>query len=203
MAWGTFPREAVALVRDPGLPALYVRGNADREVAAPAGDGWEAEVARWCAAQLDDEHRSFLAGQAETVTVDVEGLGEVLFCHGSPRGDEERLTFLTPEERLSDAVAGVTAHVVVCGHTHMQFDRTCGGVRVVNAGSVGMPYEGSPGAYWCLLDSTGVTLRRTEYDFAAAAEAIRCSGCPYAAEFAQDVLTPPGREQTAAQFEGA
>lgn len=203
LAWGTFPREALELLRDPGLPALYVRGNADREVAAPEGESWEAEVSRWCAAQLDDEHRAFLAAQPETVTLDVERLGKVLFCHGSPRGDEEKLTFLTPEARLREAVGGVTANVVVCGHTHMQFDRSCGGVRVVNAGSVGMPYEGTAGAYWCLLDSTGVTLRRTEYDFAAAADAIRGSGCPYAAEFAQDLLTPPGREETAALFEGS
>jgi predicted phosphodiesterase len=40
----------------------------------------------------------------------------------------------------------VRAHVVVCGHTHMQFDRWVGDARVVNAGSVGMPF-GEPGAY--------------------------------------------------------
>jgi predicted phosphodiesterase len=203
LAWGTFPSEAVDRVRDPGLPALYVRGNTDREVASPAWDGWEAEVTRWCASQLDDEQRAFLIGQAETATVDVEGLGEVLFCHGSPRGDEERLTFLTPDERLRDAIADVTAQVVVCGHTHMQFDRLCGDVRVVNAGSIGMPYEGTPGAYWCMLDSSGVTLRRSEYDFEAAAKAIERSGCPYAGEFAKEVLAPRGREETAAQFEGS
>ncbi len=203
LAWGAFPRETLGRVLDPGLPALYVRGNADREVAHPAGDDWEAEVTRWCAAQLDETHLRFLDAQPETVSVEVEGLGEVLVCHGSPRSDEEKLTFLTPDERLRQALAGVTARLVVCGHTHMQFDRTCGDVRVVNAGSVGMPYEGRSGAYWCTLDASGVRLWRTEYDFAAAARAIRGSGCPYATEFAQDLLTPPGREETAALFEGS
>ena len=32
----------------------------------------------------------------------------------------------------------------------MQFERTIAGKRVVNSGSVGMPYEDEPGAYWTL-----------------------------------------------------
>lgn len=202
LAWGPFPRETVDLALSPGFPALYVRGNADREVASPPDGGdWAAEIARWSSAQLDDRRRSFLAGQPENVRVEVEGLGDVVFCHGSPRSDEESLTILTSDERLGKAVAGVDAGVVVCGHTHMQFDRMAGDVRVVCAGSVGMPYEGVPGAYWCALDEHGITLERTDYDFSAAAQAIERSGCPKAAEMAQSLLTPPGREETAAQFE--
>lgn len=185
----------------PPIPALYVRGNADREVADPEGDDWIAEISLWCSAQLDERLRHFLAHQAETVEVTVDGLGEVFFCHGSPRSDEERLTYLTTEDRLTDALAGVEAGIVLCGHTHMQFDRKAGEVRVVNAGSVGMPYEGRPGAYWCLLDHEGVSLRRTEYDYATAAAAIRASGCPYAEDIAGNVLEPPNREETAAAFE--
>lgn len=203
LAWGAFPRDTLERVLEPGLPAAYVRGNADREVAAPGWDGGTAEISRWCNSQLDERVLEFLVNQPETVTVAVDGLGDVLFCHGSPRGDEERLTYLTPDERLRDAVAGVTAPLVLCGHTHMQFDRSVGGTRVVNAGSVGMPYEGVSGAYWCLLDGAGVSLRRTEYDFAAAAAAVETSGCPYADEMAKDLLAPPGREETAAEFERA
>lgn len=178
-----------------------MRGNADREVAEPEGDDWVAEISRWCSAQLDVRLRDFLAHQPATATVAVEGLGDVLFCHGSPRSDEERLTFLTSGERLLDAVAGVQEAIVVCGHTHMQFDREAGDLRVVNAGSVGMPYEGRPGAYWCLLDGDGVSLRRTQYDYATAAAAVRASGCPYAEDMAGNLLEPPGREETAAGFE--
>lgn len=201
LAWGAFPDRTVERVREPGLPALYVRGNADREVASPEGDDWIAEIARWCAGRLDDGQRAFLLSQPADQTVVVDGFGDVFFCHGSPRSDEEMLTFLTPEERLGEAVAGAGAGVVLCGHTHMQFDRRAGETRVVNAGSVGMPYEGRPGAYWCLLDASGVSLRRTEYDFTAAAAAVAASGCPYADEMAKDVLAPPGREATAAEFE--
>ena len=204
LAWGPFPRATVERALDPGLPARYVRGNADRELASPAPEALDpiGEVDLWCAAQLDEGQRQFLESQPPTVTVEVDGWGDVLFCHGSPRSDEESLTFLTPEERLRAAVAGTAASVVMCGHTHMQFDRAAGGVRVVNAGSVGMPYEGQPGAYWCLLDAGGVSLRRTAYDFAAAAAAIEASGCPYAGDMANELLAPPGRRETAEQFEG-
>ena len=62
--------------------------------------------------------------------------------------------------------------------------------RVVNAGSVGMPF-GNPGAYWLLL-GPGVQLRRTAYDLAKAAERIRATDYPGAADFAaQNVLEPP------------
>ena len=205
LAWGAFPRETLERVMDPGLPALYVRGNADRSVAgtAEAEEGWIAEITTWCTAQLEVGHRDFLLGQSETVTVDVAGLGDVLFCHGSPRSDEEVLTTLTTEERLAAAVQDVAAGVVVCGHTHVQFDRTSGSTRVVNAGSVGMPYEGRAGAYWCLLHAGGVALRRTVYDFAAAAAAVERSGCPYAEEIAKEMASPPEAAQVIAGFEAA
>lgn len=202
LAWGPFPREAVELAMEPGLPALYVRGNADREVAdPPPGSDWVAEMTQWCHAQLDERQRTFLADQNESVPVTIAGLGDVLFCHGSPRSDEESLTVLTPAARLEDALAGVAAPTVVCGHTHMQFDRAAGDTRIVNAGSVGMPYEGAPGAYWVLL-SESVSLRRTAYDYEAASAAVAACGCPYAEEMAADVLAPPEREATARQFEG-
>ena len=87
----------------------------------------------------------------------------MLFCHGTPRSDEELLTRISPEERWLDVLEDVDESVVVCGHTHTQFDRRIGDVRLVNAGSVGMPYERGPGAYWALLGPK-VELRRTEYE---------------------------------------
>jgi putative phosphoesterase len=200
LAWGPFPRAVVDRVMDPGLPALHVRGNADRSVGGvpEAEEDWVLEVTRWCSEQLDARHKEFLIGQSPSVTVAVEGLGDVFFCHGSPRSDEESLTVLTPDDRLAAAVASVSAGVVVCGHTHMQFDRTTGDTRVVNAGSVGMPYEGAPGAYWALIGDT-VSLRRTSFDYEAVARGVAASGCPY---FAKDVPAPPEPGPVARQFEG-
>ena len=149
----------------------FVRGNGDRE------------------ARLD--------GFEDVVTLAVEGLGRVLVCHGTPRSDEEIVTSLTPEPVMAEVLAGVAADVVVCGHTHVQYDRTVAGVRVVNAGSVGMPYEGRRGAFWALL-GPDVELRRTEYDAEAAAARFR-DAAPELAEVLQD---PPTAREAEEHFEG-
>jgi putative phosphoesterase len=190
-AHGPLPAETVDRLRALGDRVRFIRGNADREVGAEAA--WQREP-------LGEERLRFVAGLPETVTVEVDGLGSVLFCHGSPRSDEEIITAVTPEERLGRILAGVTQPVVVCGHTHHQFDRSVRGVRVVNAGSVGMPYEGRPGAFWAML-GPDVELRSTAYDLHAAAAAIAASGYPDAAELVDTLRNPPGADEVARHFE--
>ena len=81
----------------------------------------------------------------------------------------------------------------------MQFDRMIGRTRVVNAGSMGMPF-GEPGAYWLLLGSD-VQLRHTPYDLAKAAERIRETNYPQAEEFAaRNILQPPSEEEMLERF---
>ena len=123
----------------------------------------------------------------------------MLFCHGSPRSDEEIITSATPEARLSRILSAVTQKTVICGHTHVQFDRHLGDVRVVNAGSVGMPY-GDPGVYWVLLGPT-VELRRTLYDREQAATAFLASGHPLVETFVQNLEHPTSAEEATAFFE--
>jgi diadenosine tetraphosphatase ApaH/serine/threonine PP2A family protein phosphatase len=187
-----------------GERALFLRGNGDREIAADppgAGSGLWVERTRWSAERLTRGQRAWLAALPPTQTVDVDGLGPVLFCHGSPRSDEEIITRISPESRVAEALAGTDEAVVVCGHTHVQFDRRVPGRRLVNAGSVGMPYEAEPGAYWAVL-GPGVELRRTGYDLDAAAAAIRATGFPGADELAaENVLTVPSAEEATEQFE--
>jgi diadenosine tetraphosphatase ApaH/serine/threonine PP2A family protein phosphatase len=123
----------------------------------------------------------------------------VLFCHATPRSDTEVFTRLTPEDRLLLIFAGLNLPLVICGHTHMQFDRTIGRVRVVNAGSVGMPF-GEPGAYWLLL-GPNVELRHTPYDLTKAAARIRDTNYPQAQDFAEhNILHPPSEEKTLKAF---
>ena len=74
------------------------------------------------------------------------------------------------------------------GHTHHQFDRTVGGLRVVNAGSVGMPYEGEVAAFWTLLVDGEPEFRKTHFDVDAAARAIEATDWPQGAEFVRDNL---------------
>jgi putative phosphoesterase len=179
------------------IPIRFIHGNGDREVLAyKAGVESGAipesfrEVMRWSAQQLGPEDERLMASWPSTLRIEIRGLGEVLFCHATPRNDTEIFTRLTPEDCLLPIFEGLGVPLVICGHTHMQFDRTIGKVRVVNAGSVGMPF-GEPGADWLLL-GPDVKLRHTPYDLTRAAERIRATDYPQAEEFAaHNVLQPP------------
>ena len=201
VALGPMPTETLALLRDRG--ATFIRGNCDREVATP-GEGEElwTRRARWVHEQLDDEELAFLRELPHPLPLEIDGLGDVLFCHGSPRSDEEILTAITPPKRLDPILDGVTQDIVVCGHTHAQFDRLVGDRRLVNAGSVGMAYEGEPGiAAWALLGPV-VELRRTRYDVEAAVALVRDTGFPEADELIDEALLhPPTAEEVTAHFE--
>lgn len=197
---GPIPRETFDLLLSLDIPIDFIRGNGDRAVLDAMNGSEPTSVPeqfrpliRWTAEQLDDDHREILESWPPTLALDVEGTGKVLFCHATPQSDMPIFTRETAEERLRPIFEGLDADLVVCGHTHMQFDRTVGSVRVVNAGSVGMPF-GEPGAYWLLLDS-GVDLRHTSYDLRAAAERIKASEYPQAEMFAdRNVLDPPTEE---------
>jgi predicted phosphodiesterase len=199
---GPMPRETLELLLGLGERALFVRGNCDRLMGEEIGEaGLNADRARWSAEQLQRGQRAWLAALPDTQSLDVDGLGPTLFCHGSPRSDEEILTAISSELRVGETVAGVAEQIVVCGHTHVQFDRAAAGKRLVNAGSVGMPYESLPGAYWALF-GPGLEMRRTDYDREAAAEAIRATTFPDAREFAEEnVLTIPSGQEATELFE--
>ena len=205
IAWGPFPRETIELLNDLGS-VVFIRGNADREVGSrfDQKDGLDdvaAAITGWCADRLTDEQLQWLRDQRETVTIDIEGLGPTLFCHGSPRNDEEMLTAETPPERLAAAMTGVKADTVVCGHTHMQFDIRAAGHRIVNSGSVGMPYEGKPGAFWTLF-GPGIEPQRTTYEIAVAARGMIATGCPHVEMVFVDTITnPPSRHEITTEFE--
>ena len=192
VASGPMPAETIDLLRTIE-GARFVRGNADRGLIE-AFDGhpppqMPGPYADWAAAQLDRSQRDFLAGFEATVQVE-----RVLYCHAVPANDTDVFTVETPEDRVTELMQGVDAEIVVCGHTHMQFDRKAGKLRVINPGSVGMPY-GEPGAYWAMLDGD-VVMHRTDYDRGAAATRIRDKDWKDADQFARDnVISVPSREQ--------
>ncbi len=195
---GPFPAEALERCRGLGDRARWVRGNADRILAAGGAEGGLADV--WCAEQLSAEQRDLLGGLPDRCVLEVDGLGPVCFCHGSPRSDDEILTERTPVERLAAAIAGVAEQSIVHGHTHVPYDRAVGARRVVCPGSVGMPY-GETGAHWAIF-GPGVELRRTAYDLEAAAARIRESGWPQAELFAaENVLAVPDAGEAIELFE--
>jgi putative phosphoesterase len=181
---GPCPGRAVELARAvPG--ARFVRGNCDREP-----DGWDV-------ADLDRNTLDWLAELPLTQSID-----GVLYCHATPTDDMPMTTAITPDDVLRSTFGGLEERVVVVGHTHHQFDRAVEGVRVVNAGSVGMPYEDDVAAFWALVDEGEPSLRRTPLDVEAAAAEIRASGWPSAEEFVtENLLSAQSREAAIAYFE--
>lgn len=198
---GPMPSETLRCLLDLDIPVQFIRGNGEREVLAAKAclemstvPEQFREVMRWVGRQLDPEQERLLAGWPETLRIEVQRLGGVLFCHATPRSDTEIFTRLTPEDRLLPVFEGLGVSVVICGHTHMSFDRRVGEVRIVNAGSVGMPF-GEPGADWLLL-GPDIQLRHTPYDLAKAAERIRGTSYPQAQDFAERyVLNPPSERE--------
>ena len=178
---GPFPRETWDLAES--LPnARFVRGNAEREPEA------------FVAERLAPELLARMADWPETVELD-----GVLYCHATPRSDLEIVTDATADEQLAEMLGGVDVSLVVGGHTHMQQRRG----RYVNAGSVGMPYEGEVAAFWALVVDGEPELRRTPFDVERAIAEIAASSWPPAAEFVEENLRRAAtRAEAIASFGG-
>jgi predicted phosphodiesterase len=204
---GPMPRETLVRLLELDLPFQFIIGNGELAVLAEM-NGQDSGVParfrdgiRWNAAQLHPSEGELLAAWPTTLRMNITGIGKVLFCHATPQNPDAFFTRLTPDDKLLSLIGiGETdADVLVCGHTHMQFNRMIGSLRVVNAGSVGMPF-GDPGAYWLLL-GPDIEFRRTEYDLEMAATRIRQTHYPEAQEFAANhVLLPPTEEKMLAIF---
>jgi predicted phosphodiesterase len=179
---GALARQALDRLDALAVPVRWVRGNGEREVAAAAAGGSgphsdpedpAARTAAVTAAELGADRALSLGELPLTVMID-----GVLFCHASPRRDDEMLTRLSPPERWSQALAGIDAALVVGGHTHQQDDRVVDAVRFINAGSVGLPYEGDGDARWLWIQDGVPELRHTAYDHLAAGKRMRATGYP-------------------------
>jgi predicted phosphodiesterase len=181
LVWGPLPAECLALLREAG--AVFIAGNCERTVLAG-----ESERDRWCRDRLGDEELAFVSAWPLTLARHVPGVGRVLFCHATPRSDEEIVTKRTPDDVVAAVLAGTDAELTVSGHTHVQFDRRAPGApRLVNAGSVGLAYEGESTARWALL-GPDVTLRQTAFDTEAALEALHRTGFPQVGDLFDDAL---------------
>ncbi|GAA1589087.1 metallophosphoesterase family protein [Kribbella hippodromi] len=188
IASGPQPVETLDLLVSLGERAVWVRGNADRELVEMRRGTYTAEppdaVSPWAAEQLRPDQVELLAPLPTTVTI-----GEMLFCHATPRDDEEMVLVDSPISRWAQVFDGLPGEVrtVVCGHTHMPYARLVDRRMVVNAGSVGMPY-GAPGPSWALLSENGFQLRRAPLDARRAADRI------------VNESTYPGREEWVAEY---
>ena len=208
---GPMPRETLHRLLDLDLPVDFIHGNCELAVLAQIAATttgvvtyWgttsgrplpevDQTIMRWTAQQLDARDQAVLASWPATLRLEIPGAGAVVFCHATPRNETEVFTRRTAEDRLRPLFDPLGVDLVVCGHTHMPFDRTVGRTRVVNAGSVGMPF-GRAGADWVLLGPL-VELRHTTYDLAAAADRIRGTGHPQASVEADSILRPPSEDE--------
>jgi predicted phosphodiesterase len=202
---GPQPVETLELLHSLDVPTHWIRGNGERALAdgldAVIGGEEAAAAVDFTASKLsEDEHRE-LSQLSQTLKLDVDGLGETLFCHASPRNDMDIVTPGTPDDCFRTLLEGVTEGVVVAGHTHMQLDREVDGVRWINPGSVGMPYEGEVAAFWAIL-GPDVEFRRTPFDVERSAEALLESGWPGAEAFVEEnVRAAVPREEVIDLFE--
>ncbi len=202
---GPMPRECLDRLYGIGITTSFIHGNGESAAhEALRGGALERvpeafrEGIRWSAQQLPDDYVAAVSTWPLTTRLTLDPLGDVLFCHATTRNDTEIFTKLSPDERIRTMFAGVDASIAVCGHTHMQFDRTVDALRIVNAGSVGMPFA-APGAYWLLL-GPDVQLRFTSYDLLSAADQIRRTAFPGADSFASHLLEPRSEKEMLALY---
>ena len=193
---GPWPVEVFDLVA--AVDASIVGGNADRAVLE-RDDQFDSNPP-WCADRLGATRLASVASWPLTYEFVVGGVGRVLACDSTPTSDDPIYTRITPDDVMADLLGIVDADALVCGHTHMQYDRTLeNGLRVINPGSVGMPYEGECGAYWAIL-GPDVELRRSEYDVEGAVAEIQATDAPVE-RFVEYLLEPRDPVTTTEYFE--
>ena len=204
---GPQPLESLSTLMNLSIPTDFIRGNGEREVFATLQGNASDKVPEpyrkameWVGQQFDLEQLQWMNDWPTTVQHSIDGLGEVEFCHATPQNDVDLFTRLTPTECLLPIFRETSSDIVVCGHTHMQFQRVVGRTVVANAGSVGMPF-GKPGAFWLLLGPE-LEFRNSDYDRTAASAQICETNYPMRDDFAErNVLAVPDEAEMLELFE--
>lgn len=184
----------------------FIHGNAESEALrcavgqpirglSPAAE----DLTHWVVSVLRPEQIEFISSWQTAVQLEGKNGRKFLFCHATPQNDIDVFTKHTPDEKVLSLLGNTAAPTIICGHTHMQFERVVGNKQIVNAGSVGMPF-GHTGAAWLLIDGE-ITFKRTEYDLEKAAERIEKTNYPQAKDFAaENVLQAPTATQALAML---
>lgn len=196
---GPMSAECVDLMLSVDIPVHFIRGNCESAILnCKSGQEMKLPVdviedVNWTYNQLQPNHIDLIRSWPLTKKLNTT-LGSILFCHATPWSEYENFTKHTSSRKIESKFSDIDSEIVVCGHTHMQFDIAIGSKRVVNAGSVGMPF-GSRGAYWLSIDE-GINMKRTQYDYTYAADRITATNYPHAKEFAKNsILLPPSEEK--------
>ena len=194
-SFGPAPNDVLAKLKQLSH-ACFLLGNTDRyllEGTYPSSYGtgdWQDKLLfsfQWTAEQLDEEGLRFLRA-LPFLQIISEGSYQLLAVHGSPRSDEEGLTENTEASELEEMAIEPQVSVLACGHTHIPVDRLIGGVRLVNVGSVGLPFDGDSRACYAIVSglavngnaATQVQLRRVAYDVEKVVDQFRACDHPAA-----------------------
>jgi predicted phosphodiesterase len=193
IAFGPQPNQVVDRLRSLGNRVIAISGNSEREMLEIIrGEPVESSdpIAAWSAHELTPANRDWLAALPGTRTIEIAGFGEVFLCHACPQNDMDILLVDTRIARWMEAFADLPESVamVLLGHTHMPFQRLVNGRRVINPGSIGMPYGGA-GAHWVRLRDGIIETRVTQFDIERATREVgESSGFPGAAEWVAPYL---------------
>lgn len=206
---GPFASECLDLLLKSPLKMKFILGNCEEEYIKQMDTTYLSplpdqvfEQFEWVRQTLVPFQELFISEWPVSLEVDGGKLGKILFCHGTPQDTNEIFTPKTSEERLLEIFSPVKADLIVCGHTHFQFDFEVDKKRIVNAGSVGMPV-GKQGAFWLLIDEEP-RLMQTIYDYQEAATRVKATAFPNALDFVDKaILNPPSLDSMLQVFEGA
>ena len=199
---GPFPTETLTILTEIKTPTKFILGNAESEViryinGKPVNglSNRANEEAKWVANQISSSHKTFIKNWSKTFQAVIKEVGTVLFCHATPGSDIEIFTRISSNQRILKLFDGVRASIIICGHTHMPFDLKFGKSRIINSGSVGMPF-GTNQASWLLIDQQ-INFMTTSYDIQMAAQLISTSNYPYKESFIRNNVLNVPEEQKA------
>lgn len=161
--YGPSPEECIQELRDKA--DIVIRGNHDNAVATGADCGCSYEIK-----DLSEEVRSITNELLSEESIEYlndlpfeEEEDGFFFSHAGKGDLYKYLKPETPEEEFS-AFSDLNQEIVLLGHTHIPMDRTIGGKRFLNPGSLGQPRDDDSRASYAVLEDREIDFKRMEYD---------------------------------------
>ena len=203
---GPMPQVCLERLDQLDVPCTFIMGNCDRMVLETRRGqkvmgvpDFVIEQLHWVKEQLSDDWMDRMEDWLFRKTIDTNGLGAVCFCHATPHSDTDIFSEGTPKASIIPLFDDSAERTFVVGHTHMQFDRLVGKKRIINSGSVGMPFD-KIGAHWLVI-SDDIECCTTAYDFQGASKMIENTSYPGKTKFVENhVLNVPGKETIMESF---
>ncbi|PYZ94562.1 YfcE family phosphodiesterase [Salipaludibacillus keqinensis] len=172
---GAKPKQCLDIIR--GLDAKVIKGNADEwivrgvregEVPSKALSMMQAEQG-WAKGKLTEDDLLYLDQLPKTLEIPLSNQKQIFACHATPTSMFDVISDQASNDDYQTYVqANERADYYVYGHIHLPFMRSFSGKKVINTGSVGLPFDGDPRASYVVFDRSQkdaqVQFRRVQYD---------------------------------------